>query len=58
MGILDVQSEKKMFGKTYMGIVRSHFVIDKAGKIVDMHVKVRPADSVRLALEALGAGEN
>ena len=49
-----VWGEKKMYGKTYMGVVRSHFVIDKAGKIVDARVKVRPADSVRLAIAALG----
>ena len=50
-----VWGEKKMYGKTYMGVLRSHFVIDKAGKIVDARVKVRPADSVRFAIEALGA---
>jgi peroxiredoxin Q/BCP len=49
-----VWGEKKMYGKTYMGILRSHFVIDEQGKIVDARVKVRPADSVRFAIEALG----
>jgi peroxiredoxin Q/BCP len=49
-----VWGEKKMFGKTYMGVLRSHFVIDEAGKITDVQVKVRPADSVRLAIAALG----
>lgn len=46
---------KSMFGKTHMGVIRSHFVIDEAGKIVDAHVKVSPADSVRAALMQLGA---
>jgi peroxiredoxin Q/BCP len=50
-----VWGEKKMYGKTYMGILRSHFVIDKEGKIVDVQIKVRPKDSARLALEALSA---
>ena len=50
-----VWGEKKMYGKTYMGILRSHFVIDKEGKIVDVQIKVRPEDSVRLALEVLSA---
>src|SRR5215212_5295421 len=27
--------EKTNYGKTYMGIIRSHFVIDEAGKIAD-----------------------
>ena len=49
--------EKKMYGKTYMGIIRSHFVIDEDRNIVDVRIKVRPADSARLALEALGEKE-
>ena len=48
-----VWGEKSMYGKKYMGILRSHFVIDADGKIVDLRIKVRPADSARLALEAL-----
>jgi peroxiredoxin Q/BCP len=50
----DVWGEKKMYGRTYMGILRSHFVIDEEGKVVDARVNVKPADSVQLALEALG----
>jgi peroxiredoxin Q/BCP len=48
-----VWGEKSNYGKTYMGILRSHFVIDEEGRIVDAHVKVSPTDSVTLALEAL-----
>jgi peroxiredoxin Q/BCP len=48
-----VWGEKSMYGKTYLGIVRSHFVIDGDGRIADARVNVRPADSVLLALEAL-----
>jgi peroxiredoxin Q/BCP len=51
-----VWAEKSMYGKKYMGVVRSHFVIDEAGRIVDAHVKVSPADSVKLAIQALAAG--
>jgi peroxiredoxin Q/BCP len=50
-----VWGEKSMYGKKYMGIIRSHFVIDEKGKIRDAQVKVSPADSVKLALEKLGA---
>ncbi|NJK80386.1 MAG: thioredoxin-dependent thiol peroxidase [Chloroflexaceae bacterium] len=46
-----VWGEKKMYGKTYMGIVRSHFVIDEAGNLLDVQVKVSPKDSVTRALE-------
>jgi peroxiredoxin Q/BCP len=48
-----VWGEKSNYGKTTMGILRSHFVIDEEGRIVDAHVKVSPSDSVELALKAL-----
>ncbi len=48
-----VWGEKSMYGKKYMGIIRSHFVIDEKGKIADAQVKVSPTDSVKLALEKL-----
>ncbi len=51
-----VWSEKSMYGRTFMGIVRSHFVIDEQGRIADARVKVSPEDSVRLALETLETG--
>jgi peroxiredoxin Q/BCP len=49
-----VWGEKSNYGRKYMGILRSHFVIDEEGRIVDARVKVSPDDSVKLALEALG----
>jgi len=48
-----VWGEKSMYGKKYMGVVRSHFVIDEKGKIADAQVKVSPTDSVKLALQTL-----
>ncbi len=48
-----VWGEKSMMGKKYMGIIRSHFVIDEAGTIAQAEVKVSPADSVERALAAL-----
>jgi peroxiredoxin Q/BCP len=42
-----------MYGRKYMGILRSQFVIDEEGRIVDARVKVKPADSAELALRAL-----
>jgi peroxiredoxin Q/BCP len=50
-----VWGEKSMYGRKYMGIIRSHFVIDEKGKIADAQVKVSPTDSVKLALEKLEA---
>lgn len=48
-----VWQEKSMYGKTYFGIVRSHFVVDEDGKIADEQVKVSPQDSVERAIAAL-----
>ena len=48
-----VWQEKSMYGKKYMGVVRSHFVIDEEGRIADAQVKVSPTESVERALAAL-----
>lgn len=48
-----VWGEKSMYGKKYMGIIRSHFVIDETGKIADVQYKVSPADSTKKAVAAL-----
>ncbi len=45
--------EKSMYGKHYMGIERSHFVIDEEGRVVQAAVKVKPEDSVQKALDML-----
>jgi len=41
-----VWGEKSMYGRKYMGIIRSHFVIDEAGRLADVKVKVSPAKSI------------
>jgi thioredoxin-dependent peroxiredoxin len=46
--------EKSMYGKNYMGVVRSHWVIDEEGNLMDEQIKVSPEDSVSLALKAVG----
>ncbi|MDW8268472.1 MAG: thioredoxin-dependent thiol peroxidase [Anaerolineae bacterium] len=48
-----VWGERSMYGKTFMGIHRSHFVIDEEGRIVDIQYKVKPEESVVKALRAL-----
>jgi thioredoxin-dependent peroxiredoxin len=45
--------EKTNYGKTYMGIVRSHFVIDETGVLVDASYNVKPDVSPEAALAAL-----
>jgi len=48
-----VWGEKKMYGRSYLGIIRSHFLIDEEGNLADVQVKVSPEDSIKLALKAL-----
>lgn len=47
--------EKSMYGKTYMGVIRSHWIIDENGAIADAQVKVSPAESVERATQFLAA---
>jgi peroxiredoxin Q/BCP len=49
----DVWREKSMYGRKYMGILRSHFVIDEQGKIVDAQYNVKATASAALSLTAL-----
>ena len=51
----DVWKEKKMYGKTYMGIERSTFLIDGAGKIAQVWRKVKVPGHVEEVLEAAKA---
>lgn len=41
--------EKSMYGKTYMGVIRSHWIIDENGIVVDAQVKVSPTESIERA---------
>jgi thioredoxin-dependent peroxiredoxin len=49
-----VWGEKSFAGKKYMGIIRSHFVIDEQGNIADAQVNVSPQESVERAMGVLG----
>ena len=40
----DVWKEKSMYGRKYMGIVRTTFIIDEKGKIIHIFDKVKTAD--------------
>ncbi len=50
-----VWGAKTLFGKLVVGVIRSHFVIDENGRLIDVQVKVKPVDSVQRALQSLGA---
>jgi peroxiredoxin Q/BCP len=48
-----VWGEKQRYGKIYMGIIRSHYVIDEEGRIVDVQIKVSPEESVKRAVATI-----
>jgi thioredoxin-dependent peroxiredoxin len=51
-----VWQKKSMYGRTYMGIARTTFVIDKSGKVAKVFEKVKPkghAEEVEQAIDEL-----
>ena len=46
--------EKKNYGKTYMGIIRSAFLIDEKGKVEQAWYKVSPKATSENLLKSLG----
>ena len=49
----DVWKEKSMYGRTYMGIERSAFLVDADGTIAEAWYKISPADTSKNLLAAL-----
>lgn len=49
----DVWKEKSMYGRKYMGIERSTYLIDENGVIVKAFGKVRPGDNPKKMLKEL-----
>ncbi len=50
----DVWKEKKNYGKSYMGVVRTTYLIDENGIIIDANDKVKAADDAHMMLKMLG----
>jgi peroxiredoxin Q/BCP len=50
----DVWTEKSMYGRKYMGILRSAFLIDEKGKVAEAWYKVSPKDTSANLLASLG----
>lgn len=50
-----VWGEKKMYGKAYLGIVRSAFLIDEKGKVAEAWYKISPKDTPKKLLGALAS---
>ena len=51
----DVWQEKKNYGKTYMGIVRSAFLVDAKGTLEQVWYKISPKDTPLKLLAALSS---
>ena len=51
----DVWTEKSMYGRKYMGILRSAFLIDEKGKVAEAWYKVSPKDTPANLLKSLGS---
>lgn len=47
--------EKSMYGKKYDGVIRSHWVIDENGVVIDEQLKISPTDSVSKAVSSVDA---
>ncbi len=52
-----VWAEKSMYGRKYMGVVRTTFLIDAAGRIERVIAKVDTKNHARQILDLIGAGE-
>jgi peroxiredoxin Q/BCP len=50
-----VWKEKSMYGKTYMGVERSTFLIDKSGKVAEVWRKVKVPGHAEAVLKAAQA---
>ena len=50
----DVWKEKKLYGKTSMGVVRTTYLIDEEGTIVKAFDKVKAAENPAQMLEEIG----
>jgi len=49
----DVWKEKSMYGKKYMGVERTTFLIDPAGQIAKVFTKVKPAGHAAEVMAAI-----
>ena len=47
----DVWQEKSLYGKKYIGIVRSSFIIDEQGILKEINLKVSPATNAKCMLK-------
>ncbi|MDE2854942.1 MAG: thioredoxin-dependent thiol peroxidase [Chloroflexota bacterium] len=48
--------ERSMYGRKYMGVIRSHWIIGEDGRVLDEQLKVSPKKSIEKALKFLAGG--
>lgn len=51
--VYGVWGEKSFMGKKYMGVNRSHFIVDERGILIDVQYGIKPEASVAQALEKI-----
>ena len=49
--------EKSMYGRTYQGVIRSHWIIGEDGAVLDEQIGISPKKSIAAALKLLNAAE-
>lgn len=57
MGAWNAWGERTMYGKTYQGVIRSHWIIGEDGTVLDEQIKISPKKSIEAALKFLNAAE-
>ncbi len=50
-----VWGEKSMYGRTYMGIIRSAFLLDAEGRVTEAWYRISPKDTPKKLLAALAS---
>ena len=53
ISVYDVWKEKKQYGRSYMGVVRTTYLIDESGIIIMANDKVKAADDYAKMLELI-----
>lgn len=53
---LGAWGEKSMYGRKYMGVIRSHWIVGEDGTVLDAQIKISPAKSIEKATRFLGQG--
>ncbi|HEV2766884.1 MAG TPA: thioredoxin-dependent thiol peroxidase [Acidimicrobiales bacterium] len=48
-----VWGEKKMYGRSYQGVIRSAFLIDEKGKVAEAWYRISPKDTAKKVLRAV-----